>query len=115
MHELSIALSIIDLVLEEPAVAAGARVESVHLRIGALSGVAREALLFSYQVACRDGALAGSRLVIEELPVEIHCPACAGRRPAVSAAALFCAACGAPAAEVLQGRELVVAALEILE
>jgi hydrogenase nickel incorporation protein HypA/HybF len=38
--------------------------------------VVREALLFSYDVACEGTPLAGSRLVIEEVPVVFFGPAC---------------------------------------
>lgn len=47
-----------------------ARVTAVHLRLGALAGVAPEALLFCYDVAVEGTPLAGSRLVIE--PCEGH-------------------------------------------
>ena len=42
MHELSIALSLLDLVAEE-AGRRGVRVAAVHLRLGPLSGVVRDA------------------------------------------------------------------------
>ena len=68
MHELSIALSIVEGVEEELANHQGARVAAVHLRLGPLSGVAKEALLFSYDLACEGTRLAGSSLKIEETP-----------------------------------------------
>ena len=64
MHELSIALAIVDGVTEE---AAGGLVRAVHLRLGRLSGVVREALLFAYQAACEGTALQGSELRIEDV------------------------------------------------
>ena len=39
--------------------AAACKVSAVHLRLGALSGVVKDALLFSYEVACQDTPLAG--------------------------------------------------------
>ena len=69
MHELSIALSIIEGVEEElTRYEDDARVAAVHLRLGPLSGVAKEALLFSYDLACEGTRLEGSRLAIEEAP-----------------------------------------------
>jgi hydrogenase nickel incorporation protein HypA/HybF len=67
MHELSIALSIIDGVTEEAEQHGGGPVRSVHLRLGKLSGVVREALLFAYDQACEGTLLAGSELRIEEV------------------------------------------------
>lgn len=115
MHELSIALSIIDLVLDEPAVIAGARVQAVHISMGALAGVAKDALTFSYEVASQDGPLAGSQLVVEEVPVLVFCPHCDCHRSVEPIYSVCCAVCGRACTEVVQGKELSVAALEILE
>jgi hydrogenase nickel incorporation protein HypA/HybF len=67
MHELSIALSIVDGVTEEAGQHGGGPVRAVHLRLGRLSGIVAEALLFSYEVACEGTALQGSELRIEEV------------------------------------------------
>ncbi|MEZ0335116.1 MAG: hydrogenase maturation nickel metallochaperone HypA, partial [Gemmatimonadales bacterium] len=75
MHELSIALSLVDLAQEE-AERLGGRVCALHLRIGALAGVVPEALLASYEMACAETPLEGSRLVIEDVPVVVYCPEC---------------------------------------
>lgn len=66
MHELSIAVSIIEGVTEELQERGGPKLHAVHLQVGHLSGVVKEALLFAYDVACEGTALAGSRLVIVE-------------------------------------------------
>ncbi len=65
MHELSIAMSIVELA-EEEAERRGVQVEAVHLKLGALSGVVKDALLSCYEMACEGTPLAGSRLLIEE-------------------------------------------------
>ena len=51
MHELSIALSIVELAHEEAERRGGVRINAVHLKLGSLSGVVKEALLFSYDVS----------------------------------------------------------------
>ena len=56
MHELSIAMSIVEMA-EEEARAPRERVTAVHLKLGALSGVVKEALLSSYEMACFDTPL----------------------------------------------------------
>ena len=113
MHELSIALSIVELAVEESARLGGKQVRGVHLRLGRLSGVAREALLASFELACEDTALAGSRLVIEDVAVVAHCVACDARRHVRSVQDMCCEVCGTPAADIVEGRELLVTALEI--
>jgi hydrogenase nickel incorporation protein HypA/HybF len=114
MHELSIALSIVEMAAEEAGRRA-VRVEAVHLRLGALSGVVKEALLFSYDLACEGTPIEGSRLVIEEVPIVAYCPACQEERTLDAGNRFFCPICDAPTPEVVQGRELEVVALEIQE
>jgi hydrogenase nickel incorporation protein HypA/HybF len=66
VHELGIALSIVEGVEEELTRHDGARVAKVHLRLGALSGVSKDALLFCYDVACEGSKLQGSTLQIDD-------------------------------------------------
>jgi hydrogenase nickel incorporation protein HypA/HybF len=66
MHELSIAMSIVEVASEEAERQGGARVGAVHLKLGKLSGVVREALLFSWDLACDETPIAGAKLAIEE-------------------------------------------------
>lgn len=115
MHELSIAMSIVEMAEEESERHGCARILAVHLRLGLLSGVVKQALLSSYEMACEDTALAGSRLVIEEVPVEIFCPTCEERKLIRSLQWFCCPVCGTPSAEVMQGKELEVVALEVEE
>jgi hydrogenase nickel incorporation protein HypA/HybF len=112
MHELSIALSLLDLV-EEESTRRGCRVGAVHLRLGAISGVVREALTSAFAMAREGTPLAEVDLLIEEVPVVVSCPVCAAEREPVSPLELRCPACGAPTPDVVGGRELEVFALEI--
>ena len=66
MHELSIALSIIEGATEELARHPGSRPTAVHLRLGRLSGVVKDALLFSWDLACQGTELEGATLEIQE-------------------------------------------------
>lgn len=114
MHELSIAMGIVEAAMDE-AQRRGVQVSAVHLRLGALSGVVKDALLFSYEVACQDTPLAGSKLIVEDVPVAVYCAQCQGRRELATVQSFTCPDCGAPTREVLQGKELEVFALEVQE
>ncbi len=114
MHELSIAMSIIELAQEESE-RRDVQVTAVHLKLGALSGVVKEALLGSFEMACEDTPLKGARLMIEELPVLVFCRKCDAQRPISSVQLFCCVQCGTPSGEVVQGKELEVVALEIEE
>jgi hydrogenase nickel incorporation protein HypA/HybF len=114
MHELSIAMSIVELA-EEEAERRSVQIEAVHLRLGALSGVVKEALLSCYAMACEGTALQGSRLVIEYVAVVVFCPNCRAQRPLSSLQLFCCSECGTPTSEIVRGKELEVVALEIQE
>ncbi len=113
MHELSIALSLLDLAAEEAERRGGVRVAAVHLRLGPLSGVVKEALRSAYDLAREGTALEQADLVIEDVPLAAYCPACAAERAPPSPQDLCCPECGTPMPEVVRGRELEVVALEI--
>src|ERR1700741_2907176 len=99
MHELSIALSLVDMAQEE-AERLGGRVCALHLRIGALSGVVPEALLASYEMASFETPLQGSRLIIEDVPVVVYCPQCRAERQLSSVQSFCCSECGMPTPQV---------------
>jgi hydrogenase nickel incorporation protein HypA/HybF len=112
MHELSIAMSIVDMAQEE-AERRNVRVDAVYLELGPLSGVVAEALLFSYEMACNGTRLEGSRLVIKEVPIEVYCPACKTQRILSSMQWFYCPECGTPTSDVIHGKELAITALEV--
>jgi hydrogenase nickel incorporation protein HypA/HybF len=113
MHELSVALSIIESVEEQARVWNGSRVLAVHVRIGPLSGVVPDALMFAYGLACEGTSLQGSRLAVEERPVVIECPRCAAETVSASAQDMTCSVCGSAPARVVSGDELDLVAVEV--
>jgi len=115
MHELSIAMSMVEMATEECLRLGAERVNALHLKLGLLSGVVKDALLFSYEIACDHTPLQGSRLLIEDVPVKVYCPNCNSEKTLDSIQLFACPACGALTPEVIEGRELLVVAMEIEE
>jgi hydrogenase nickel incorporation protein HypA/HybF len=115
MHELSIALSMIEMATEEAERRGGVRVNALHLKLGPLSGVVKDALLFSYEIACNGTPLEGSQLVIEDVPVVIYCSECQSEQELESIQRFCCPVCGTLSSEVVRGRELEFVAMEIEE
>jgi hydrogenase nickel incorporation protein HypA/HybF len=62
MHELGIAVEIAELAVEEAARAGAKNVQAVHVRVGALSGVVKDSLLFAWP------SVSEWRLKIEDAP-----------------------------------------------
>jgi hydrogenase nickel incorporation protein HypA/HybF len=65
MHELAIVEGVIDQVTER---LPDAKITSVRLEIGALTGVVADALLFSFELATEGTNLQGATLEITEVP-----------------------------------------------
>jgi hydrogenase nickel incorporation protein HypA/HybF len=115
MHELSLAMSLIDAACEEVERLGGPRVAALHLRLGALSGVVREALEFSFDLAAEGTAIAGARLAVEEVPVTVLCPTCSAERELPSLQSFRCPVCATETPDVVGGRELELVGLELAE
>jgi hydrogenase nickel incorporation protein HypA/HybF len=85
----------------------------LHVKLGPLSGVVKEALVAAYELARNGTPLEHARLEIEATPIVMNCPVCREERAAASLQELCCSVCGAPAVELVGGRELELTALEI--
>jgi hydrogenase nickel incorporation protein HypA/HybF len=108
MHELSIAQSVVAAVCER---AAGRPVRSVRLRVGALTAVLPEAMLFCFDLAVEGTVAEGARLDLERRPAAGLCRSCgAGFAPADLI--LLCP-CGSADVEVTAGRELQIVSMEV--
>jgi hydrogenase nickel incorporation protein HypA/HybF len=112
MHELSIAVSIVEVASQE-AESRDLNVVAVRLRLGPLSGVVKEALLFSFEIARAGSRVENARLEIEEMPIKIFCEPCQAIRGVQSIQQVCCDECGAASSDIRSGRELEVAALEV--
>jgi len=105
VHELSVAREIIRIVESEMARLNLRKIETVNVRVGALSGIHPEALSFGYEASVIDTPLDGSRLVIETVAVKGRCRACA-REFEVEEFVFLCPHCHATDLEVIAGEEL---------
>ena len=114
MHELSIAHAIVTTVTAALPPDAE-RATEVRVRIGVLSGVVPDALQFAYEVAVDHTPLADTVLVIESVPVVVHCSDCAADTTLAGATGFVCGHCGQPCGDVRQGRDLEVAQVVFAE
>jgi hydrogenase nickel incorporation protein HypA/HybF len=113
MHELSLVTSIVETVTETLAAYSGARVIEVRLRVGALASVIPESLEFCWGIVSEGTPLEGSRLVVNVLPVVVHCAPCGIDSELKGVQSFRCPRCGELCAEIRQGRELEIDSIEI--
>ena len=117
MHELSLVTSIVETVTETlaalPDSSRGSRVLEVRLRVGALASVIPESLEFCWGIASEGTPLEGSRLVVNVLPVVVHCALCGQDAELEGVQSFRCPRCGNPCSDMRQGRELEIDSIEI--
>jgi hydrogenase nickel incorporation protein HypA/HybF len=114
MHEIGIANSILEAVLDEATRRAAARVHRIGVRIGVLAGVDADALRFCFEALTRDTDLAALELEIELCPRIHHCPAC-GAEFAVVDYEFRCPQCEEEKTQFVSGDQLELAYMEIDE
>jgi len=113
MHELSIATSLIDIVVDTAEKNDAKKVTNVYVQIGRLAGVEDNALLFAYDAVKEEyGLLKDSRLVIENVAITGKCRKC-GVTDTYDDMFFACSACGAFEVDLLTGEELKITEIEV--
>ena len=112
MHELSIALSVLDIVRAAATDAGLSRVDSVRLRVGKATGVLPDALRFAFDCSKAGTPAETAVLDIEEVPIGGHCNACGSDFTSPEPYVLACPLCGGASFRVTTGDELAVLDLE---
>ncbi len=108
MHELSIAESVVEAVLDRTG---DKQVTVVRLDVGKLSGVVPDALTFCFELVTAGTALEGAELAIVQTSGRAHCRSC-DRDFEKDDLILLCE-CGSADVDVVAGRELSVTSVEV--
>lgn len=107
MHELSIAISIVEIVEEEATKQNRLKVSEVELDIGANSGVVTEALEFALTEAVKSSVMKGSKITINDIPAICRCASC---RHEFEPDDIItpCPECGHLYSDIIQGKEMKI-------
>ena len=120
MHELSIAASLVESVLEFAQAHGDPKVVSVRMAVGELTCVEADQLCFCYESVTQETALEGSKLEIETLRARVRCPQCKYEGVAkyldetlcaTPVATLQCPECGRTT-EAIQGHECAIKSIK---
>jgi hydrogenase nickel incorporation protein HypA/HybF len=111
MHELAIAESLLEIVVEEGLRHDLERIRIIRLQIGAMANVIPEALTFSFEMVSQNTIASGAVLEIETVPLVAQCSEC-GQRFDVVDQVFLCTRCGKPDIKLVSGRELSLVNLE---
>ncbi len=113
MHELSVAYHLVQLVTQLASQHGGGTVVALHVRLGVLCCVHREALEFCYELAAQGTCAENARLIIEEVPVEVYCSECQQQFQLQNIQKFSCPRCGKPTADIRRGKELELVSVEL--
>jgi hydrogenase nickel incorporation protein HypA/HybF len=108
VHELAITESIVEAVTER---LPDAKISSVHLEIGALSGVVADSVRFCFELVTDGTNLAGARLEISEPPARCKCRNC-GTDFEPDGLVPLCS-CGSADVAILAGAQLRIMSVEV--
>jgi hydrogenase nickel incorporation protein HypA/HybF len=108
MHEMSIALAVVDQVEQAARSRHAHGVRHVHVDVGELAGVVPDSLGFCFELACAGTALEGCELIIRSVPGRASCAPCGRTWDTGLPPDMVCAQCRGAAGELLSGRELTI-------
>jgi hydrogenase nickel incorporation protein HypA/HybF len=115
MHEASVALNILDTVIDQCSRQGYQTITSVRLRIGKAAGILPDALLFAFDIAKQGTPAHDAELVIDAEPLGGQCLACGKSFTSEERFVFFCPACGATTLEVTRGLEMQILDMEVEE
>ena len=108
MHEMSIAMAVVEQVEDAARSRAGETAEAVRLQVGELAGVVPDALRFCFSLACAGTVLDGAELDIDPVTARARCGPCTTEWDTGMPPQLSCSGCGGATADMVAGRELQI-------
>ncbi len=112
MHELSIALALVDEVEQIRARERASNVCGISVSLGELCGVEREALEFCFPFAAEGTCVERAKLIINEVKTEVLCAEC-GQRSNPEMPCIICAGCGSSNVRITGGCDFIISSVEL--
>jgi len=112
MHEISIALNIIDLIKEEAEKNSAASIQEFEVEVGSISGVEIEALKFALNIAVKDTLLENAIQIITPVAAAASCLEC-DKEFSLSWFYEPCPFCSAMNIQIIKGKELKIKSITI--
>lgn len=111
MHEMSVAMSLVEMVEESIRESGASRVSAVNIDIGSLAGVDPDSLEFCYEACSKNTPLEGSRLNINRIDAIGFCAIC-DKESSIAGNYSICDECMGPV-KLLTGEEMEVVSVEV--
>ncbi len=112
MHEVSLAQSIISTVENSLPKDFSKKIVSVHLNVGVLSGIERDALAFAFSIIKNESKLNKAEIIIETINGFVTCNEC-NNQFEMNEFGIPCPACGSFSLHITKGKEMKVTHIEV--
>lgn len=112
MHEYGITESLLKIVEDKAAEVGAARVSTIRVVVGALTGFVPDSIQFYFETMSKNTAAEGAVLEFEELPVSLRCRSCQQAFQPQSRE-WTCPACCSAEVNIEGGRELYIKEMEV--
>jgi len=113
VHEVSLALSLLEIVGKKCREEGYQRVKSVSVRVGKASGILPGAFSFALDVVKRETPARDARFIIDPVPLGGTCKACGKRFETEEPYIAQCPFCASPSVRITQGKELEIVEMEV--
>ena len=114
MHEMGIAIQIMNIVQQSLPPDEDLKVKTIHLRVGKLTAIVPQSLRFCMEVVTKDTPAEGADLEFTEVPLVVYCSEC-GDETEIQQPPFKCSACGSDKVDIVSGREMIVESIEVEE
>ena len=112
MHELSIAQEIVDITVKSVPPEDYQRVKSIKIQLGEFSNIIPDSLAFCFNSIVDSSPVPNSRLVIEIIPLTVHCRTCDSEL-SINSSDFSCSRCGGTDIKIITGMELFIKEIEL--
>ena len=113
MHEVSLAMGLLEMIEEKCRAEGYRRVDSVRVRVGKASGVLPEAFALAFEAVKPDTLAGGAKFIIDTVPLGGLCGHCGNRFTTAEPFLAECPLCSSTSFKINQGYELELVELDV--
>ena len=113
MHEMSIMASLFRILQEKSEQVNAKKIISITIRVGALSGIEPDLLIFAFDAFAKDTNAEGARFVVNKSKISGRCKSCGNKDFEFVNFGLTCLKCGSFEVEVMGDDELMIEKMEV--
>ena len=112
MHEMSLALNIVDIITSKAQEENASKITEIDLEVGDLAGIELHALEFCMEEACKNTLADGANIIYNQVGAKARCIDC---KHEFEPDFLFtrCPSCGGFKVDVIQGKEFKIRSINI--